>query len=288
MRALLSILVVLAVAGSSAHAENVTLGVFAPSAPFPNTGARLELATKLADHLGKALGGRGTGKVYARASDFAAAVKKGDITVALVDAAYAASASGFTVIAAAPEQSWQLVARGASRILDLRGKRVLVPGNGGRETDFVLQVLFGGLERDFFARIEVAPDTAATLAALSLGKADAAIVPAGVDLPAGYSRVSTLATLSGPVLVTYGLAAQQRQALATAASTYRGDATLGALRPADGEGVASVRRRFAPAPKRGPLVVPAARLLVGDLVEGRTFAIERTPVTTFAGATATK
>jgi hypothetical protein len=34
--------------------------------------------------------------------------------------------------------------------------------------------------------------------------------------------------------------------------------------------------------KRGPLAVPAVRVLVGDLVEGRTFTIERTPVTAFA------
>jgi hypothetical protein len=43
-----------------------------------------------------------------------------------------------------------------------------------------------------------------------------------------------------------------------------------------------VARRFTVPVKRGPLAVPAIRLLVGDLVEGRTFSIERTPVTSFA------
>lgn len=266
-----------------ASADNLTVGVFAPSAPFPNTGARIELASRLGDHLGKALGGTGTGRVYARASDFAAAVKKGEVSIALVDATYAASASGFTVVAAAPEQGWQLVARGASKIADLKGKRVLVPSNGGRETDFVLNVMFGGLEKDFFGKVDVAPDTAATLAALNLAKADAAIVPASADLPSGVTRVTGLPTLSGPVLVVYGLTAQQRATVASAVAAFKGDGTIGGFQPADGAGVAAIRRRFTVAVKRGPLVVPAVRLLVGDLVEGRTFAIERAPVTSFAG-----
>lgn len=280
-----AVVLLLALAGlvTTASADSITVGVFAPSAPFPNTGARIELATRLGDHLGKALGGTGSGKVYARASDFAAAVRKAEISIALVDASYAASTSGFTVVAAAPDQGWQLIARGASRIADLRGKRVLVPQNGGRETDFVLNVMFGGLERDFFAKIEIAPDTAATLAALNLNKAEAAIVPTGVELPGGFSRISTLPTLSGPVLVVYGLTSAQRQTVAAAAAAFRGDGTISGFRGADVESVAAIRRRFSPTVKRGPLVVPAVRLLVGDLVEGRTFSLERTPVTTFAG-----
>ena len=157
-----------------------------------------------------------------------------------------------------------------------------MPSTGGRETEFVSNVMFGGLEKDFFAKLEVAPDTAATLAALNLQKAEAAIVPAGVDLPAGVSRVASLPTLSGPVLVVYGMTAQQRAAIASAAATFKGDATIASFRGADAEGVAAIRRRFSPGVKRGPMVVPAVRLLVGDLVEGRTFAIERTPATAFA------
>jgi len=51
--------------------------LFAPSAPFSSTAARVELANRLGDHLGKALGGTGSGRNYARAGDFSAAVKKG-------------------------------------------------------------------------------------------------------------------------------------------------------------------------------------------------------------------
>lgn len=285
------ILVALAVllASGVASAQTVTVGLFAPTAPFPSTSARVELASKLGDHIGKALGGSGSGKVFARGADFAAAVKKGEVTIALVDAAYLAVAGGnYTVIAAAVRggestHGWQLVARGGGKLAALRGKRVLVPGIGGREGDFVLNVLFGGeIAKDFFAKIEPAPDTVSALAALGLGKADAAIVPSGVELPQGSSVVLTLPALSGPVLVVYGVTAAQRSGIAAAAASFKGDATVASLKATDVEAVRGVARRFIVPIKRGPLAVPAVRLLVGDLVEERTFTIERTPVTGFA------
>jgi hypothetical protein len=153
----------------------------------------------------------------------------------------------------------------------------------------VLNVLFGGeVAKDYFARIEPAPDTVSALAALGLGKADAAIVPSGVDVPQGTSLVMKLPALSGPVLVVYGGTPQYRQAVAAAAAAFKGDATVASLKPAEVEAVRAVARRFIVPAKRGPLAVPAIRLLVGDLVDGRTFSIERTPVTAFAAKPTTR
>lgn len=275
-----------------ASADGVTVGLFAPTAPFPSTSARVELASRLGDHLGKALGSSGSGKVFARGGDFAAAVKKGEVDVAVVDAAYLAVAGGnYTVLAAAVRNGesahgWQLVARGTDKLAALKGKRVLVPGIGGRESDLVLNVLFGGeVGKDFFAKIETAPDTVSALAALGLGKADAAVVPRGVELPTGASVVLELPALSGPVLVAYGLTPQQRQSVTAAALTFKGDAVVAGFRDTDADAVRSIARRFTVPAKRGPLALPAIRLLVGDLVEGRTFSIERTPITAFATGT---
>jgi ABC transporter, phosphonate, periplasmic substrate-binding protein len=279
-------LIVLLLLAGTAHADNVTVGLYAPSAPFPSTSARVELATRLGEHIGKALGGTGTGKVYARAADFTAAVKKGEVTIALVEPAYLASTGNYTVLAASvrggeTEQSWQLVGRGAKKLAELRGKRVLVPANGGKEADFALNVLFGGLEKDFF-RIDIAPDTVSAVAALGLGKADAAIVPGGIELPAGTSQVLALGALTTPMLVSYGgVTPQQRAAIIAAVGTFKGDGTVGGFRAADAEAIKTIARRFGAPVKRGPLVVPSVRLVVGDLVEGRKLAIERTPATAF-------
>jgi len=280
------LVIALLLVASTVHADTVTVGLFAPSAPFPSTAARVELANRLGDHVGRALGGTGTGRVYARAGDFAGAIKRGEVQVALVDAAFLAGTGGYTVIAATPSQSWQLVARGATRIADLRGKHVLVPSNGGHETDFVLNVLLGGeVPRDFFAKIEAASDTAAAISAVGLGKADAAVVPAGSELPAGTTQVITLPAIAGPTLVAYGaLSAPQRAQIAAALASWRGDATVATLAPSSGDPVRAITRRFSIPPKRGPFAVPGARLVVSDLVEGRTFAIERTPPTAFAVA----
>jgi len=276
-------------ASATAHAETITVGLFAPTAPFPSTAARVELASRLGDHVGKVFGVTANGKVFARASDFSAAVKKGEVTVALVDATFLAATGGnYTVIAAAVRggesaHGWQLVARSAEKISALKGKRILVPSIGGREADFVLNVLLAGeVGKDFFARIEAAPDTASALAALGLGKTDAAIVPTGVDLPSGATSILSLPALSGPVLVVFGtVTAQRKTSLIEAAGSFKGDSTVATLRAADADAVRQIVRRFSPPVKRGPLAVPAIRLLVGDLVEGRTFTIERTPVASF-------
>jgi ABC-type taurine transport system substrate-binding protein len=285
-----ALVVAILFASSVAHADTVTVGLFAPTAPFPSTSARVELATRLGEHVGKALGHTGSGKVFARGSDFAAAVRKGEVGVALVDAAYLAVAGGnYTVIASAIRggdtmHGWQLVARGSDKLAALKGKRILVPGIGGREPELVLNVLLAGeVPKDYFAKIETAPDTVSALAALGLGKADAAVVPAGVELPSGAKVVLELPRLSGPVLVTYAsISAQQRQTLAAAVGSFKGDATVSGFRAGDADAVKQIARRFVVPTKRGPLAVPAVRLLVGDLVEGRKLAIERTPVTAFA------
>jgi hypothetical protein len=289
---LVAIMIVLGL--GTARADTLTVGLFAPTAPFPSTPARLELASKLGDELGKALGAAGVGKVFARAGDFQAAVKKGDVTIALVDAAYLANAGGnYTVIAEATRggesaHGWQLVARNADKIAALKGKHVLIPSIGGRESDFLLNVLLGGeVGKDYFGKLEAAPDTASALAALGLGKADAAVVPASVDLPSGVVTVLKLPALSGPMLVAYGaVTPAQRATLASAAAAFHGDATVGGFRASDSGPVKAIAARFSVPVKRGPLAVPAARVVVGDLVEGRTFTIERTPVTAFAIAPA--
>jgi hypothetical protein len=275
--------------GATAHAENITVGVFAPSAPFPSTAARVELASRLGEHVGKALGGTGTGRVYARAGDFATAVRGGTVTIALVDATYLAGANlgQYTVIAGsvrngAIASNWQLVARGGGKIDGLKGKRILVPSNGGRETELLLNVMLGGdVAKDFFAKIEAAPDTASTLASLNLGKADAAIVPTGVDLPGGVAVVLAMPSIAHPVLVAFKADATQKTALTTAAGTFKGDGTINGFRATDGRELRAVAGRFVIPAKRGQMAVPTARVVVGDLVEGRTWSLDRAPATTF-------
>ena len=73
----------------------------------------------------------------------------------------------------------------------------------------------------------------------------------------------------------------QKQNLIAAATSFRGDSTIGGFRGNDGDGVRAIARRYGVVQKRGQFAIPAVRLVVGDLVEGRSFTIERAPATGF-------
>ncbi|MBP9087211.1 MAG: hypothetical protein KBG15_13905 [Kofleriaceae bacterium] len=273
---------------SVAHADSLTVGLYAPSLPYPGTAARVQAVGKLAEHFGQAVGGTGVGRVYARASDFAAAVKKAEVAVALVDVAYLAHAGGnYTVIAAAVRggeiaRPWQLVGKTGTTLAQLQGKTILVPAIGGHENDFVYAALFGGeLPRNYFAKLDTAPDAVSALAAVGFGKADAVVVPGGMELPAGMVVLLSLTAAADAVVVVYGTDAQLRAKLVTAITSYKGDSVVGGLRTSDAEAVASLRRRFVVAPRRGLMVVPSAKMLVGELLRGVQVLPTRAEVTQF-------
>lgn len=283
----LALVFALGLAPSRAFAEDLRVGIYAPSAGFAGTSARLDYVKRLADHLARNTGGgKGTGKVYARASDFSGAVRGGALEVAVVDASYlAAIGAPYTVIATstrggASAAPWQIVTRGGERaILDLKGKKLLCPSIGGRESDFVHHALLGSeLPRGFFAAITTSPDTVSALAALGLGRADAAVVPSGVDLPSGITRVASLPAISLPVLVVFGGNADLRKRIASAATRFDGGDVLAGFDTGGGEAVKGLARRFARVERRGPMVIPNLRVTVENLVEARKPVIRRVDV----------
>jgi hypothetical protein len=278
MKTLLVVLVVLAASGAPAYADDdVVVGLYAPSAPFAGTSARLDYVTRLANELG----GK-SGKAFSRASDFASAVKKGEIEVAVVDAPYlAALGVPYTVLAVATrggdtQSSWQLVTRGGeAAIVDLKGKKILCAALGGREDDFVYDALLGGeLDRHFFASVDGAPDVVSALAALGLGRADAAVVPSGMDLPSGVTVVATLPSVSWPALVALpGASEALKKKVIAAATGFSGGDVLGGFVAGGGDELRSLAHRFGHRERRGPMVVPNLHIAVDELVEDRDLAI---------------
>ena len=127
------------VAAPTTAAADVTIGLYTPTAPFEGSGDRVSFVNAIADHLASVAGEKVTGKVYGSASAFAAAVKKGEIQFAVVDAPYAA-ANGlpYNVLAAATRSGsahahWHLVAKSSiGTIRDLRGAKVATPPVGAR------------------------------------------------------------------------------------------------------------------------------------------------------------
>ncbi|MBK9035676.1 MAG: hypothetical protein IPL61_31240 [Myxococcales bacterium] len=284
MRALVATAVIalaaLALTPRDAQAQAVTVGVYAPSTPFDGTAARLDFANKLAAHLG---GAGSVGRVYGKGSDFAAALAKGEIQLAVVDAEFLATTSAaHTALAVAVRDgdtaaAWQLVARApATSILDLRGKTVLAPVTDGRHVAFVDNALLGGELAAGFWKVEASPDALSAVAAVGLGKADAAVVPTGVALPGGVARIATLPTVSWPVLI----AAKDAPAAVVAAAreraaTFGGAGAISGFRTSGVDGYRGLARRMKRVVRQVPLLVPNLRIAVGDLIEGRTFTIAR-------------
>jgi hypothetical protein len=284
-RLLLAAALLAALAAPAAAKERVTVGVFAPCAPFDGPVARLDLAAKLATHLAPTVGASsGVGRAYGRVGDFAAAVKAGELDYAIVDAPYlAALGVPYKVIGAASRggataAAWELVTTAnAKTVLDLKGKTLILPDIGARKEAFLTEVLLGGeLPIEHFGQVTYAPDALSALGSLGHGRADAALVPVGLSLPAGATRVTLLGTVPWPVLVALpGTDAAEAEKVAGALAGFSGDTVVERLARGGGDAVRSLAGRFGHAVRRGPLAVPALRLAVDALVAGRTFTIVR-------------
>jgi hypothetical protein len=259
---------------STSRAE--TIGLYAPAAPFSGPVARIDYVNGLASHLGSGW----NGKAYARAADFAAAVKRGELDHAVIDAAYlAAIGTPYTVLATARRggatgASWEVItAAGTGGVAALRGKTVAVPDVGARTEAFVHEVLFEGeIDRDFFGKLLTAPDALSALAAVERGRADAAVVPSGLPLPAGARRVLTLRTVPWPVLVSLKGGGGE---VVLRAAGYDGNVFDGFV-AGGGDAVRALAGRFSGRARRAPILVPDLRLPAAALLGGRTFTVPRT------------
>jgi hypothetical protein len=263
-----------------ASAEDITIGLYAPTAPFESSGDRVSFINAIADHLAPAANGsRVTGKVFASASAYAAAVKKGEIQFAIIDAPYAAALGmPYTVLASATRSgdasaSWQLIAKSSiGAIRDLKGAKVAIPTVGAKANSFVTNVLLGGeVDASYFATISEAPDVRSAVTLITVGKADAAFVPAGVDAPSGTKRLISLPTVGWPVFVSLpGTESRLATAFGARLKTFGGAGGFGSFTDATNGTYRGLVGAFNKTSKHGPMALPPpARLNVRDILAGR-------------------
>ena len=288
MKSFLVVLVALVAVPRLAHAQSdtITIGLFAPTAPFDGTGDRVSFINDLADHLeGDAGGKKVTGKVYSSASAFASAVKNKDIQYAVIDAPYAAALGlpsnwkihGAAIRDGSSSASWQLVAgSGVKKLSDLKGKKVVVPSTGAKENAFVTNVLLDGeVEASYFAKILEAADAKSAVTMVSVGKADAAFVPSGVDLPSGVSKVMSVGSVGWPMFVALPGAEEARtKVFSSRVKSFSSSDAFTGFGSADAGKYRSLAGSFGRGSKKGPMAVPPpARLTVREILEGRSFSI---------------
>ncbi len=289
----LVVLALMLIAGPAAAEETLTVGLYAPSAPFESAVKRLDFAAALAQHLAPRTGAStGVGRAYGKAGDFAAAAQRGEWQVAVVDAAYlAALGTPYKVIAAAERNgasgaAWEVIAAGDARsVLDLAGKTLAVPTLGAKDDAFLTDVLLEGvLDKSHFGKVVYTPDALSALSAVEHGRADAAVVPSGLTLPAGARRIATLSSIAWPVLVAAAGTPEDRiEKIAAALSGFNGD-TLTSFSRGGGDAVKALAGRFSRRAHRGPLAAPPLRVGVEDLARGRSFSITPTEISGYARA----
>ncbi|HTJ44834.1 MAG TPA: PhnD/SsuA/transferrin family substrate-binding protein [Kofleriaceae bacterium] len=264
--------------------DTITIGLYAPTAPFGGTGDRVSFVNALADHLSSSAGGRKVqGKVFSSAGAFAAAVQKGDVQFAIVDAPYAAAQGlPYHILASAVRGggstgAWILVGRaGVAHLSDLKGKKIVAPATGAKQGAFITNALFEGeIDATFFDKILDAADPKSALTMVSVGKADAAVVPSGVEVPGGLSTVMTLRSIGWPMFVAApGANAELEKSFAAAITSFSSGGAFSGFAAGDAGHYRALAGSFGKDVKKGPLAVPPpARLSVRDLLEGRSFTL---------------
>lgn len=162
------------------------LALYAPLAPLPSADARFAFVDKLARQLQSA-GIAAQPKVFARATDLDAAIKKGQVDLAVLDAFYLAErGSSYNVLAVAtaggePYLRWGLHTHlPGNSILDLNSKRLAwVSPAGTKEATYINNVLLYGELRvaQFFGMGSPAPDISAAVSDVVLRRADCVFAP---------------------------------------------------------------------------------------------------------------
>jgi len=274
-----AIALLFALDASARGQEQVTIGLYAPTAPFRGPSERLEYISSLASHLAPAARGRRVvGRVFVRASSFVAAVKRGEVQFAVVDAPYAAARGlPYEVLATATRNGqatvpWMLVASsGIGGLAELYGAVVALPQIGARGDAFLAHSLLEGeVESSWFSQVTTAPDTFSALTLVSVGRARAAFVPAGVALPSGVARVLELRAVGWPMFVALPRTDKELvDAFRERVLGFTGKVLTGFTAASAGD-YQTLRASFGKRRRRGPMALPrGSQNAVRELFGGR-------------------
>ena len=208
-----SIVALAALLASPARAaDHLTVAIYAPNAPFDSGEARYSFVSRLAQQIQAATGIPTEPKAYARASDFEAAAKKGQVDLAVIDAVYVAERGlPYPVMATATAGGeamarwWLFVAEGAGAggLTELEGKRLAFAATGARDGAFVDNGLLDGELPKLFGGRQPTPDVASAVTAVSLHKADAVFAPEAAGK--GLKKTFDAGRLPNPALVQVNL-----------------------------------------------------------------------------------
>jgi hypothetical protein len=203
--ALVALLGVAGAARAQQKSEKLVIAIYAPNAPFDSGEARYSFTACVARQITKATGVTAEPKAYARASDFEAAVKKGQVDFSVLDGVYLAErGTPYSVLAIAtssgePATRWWLLSTEQVSLLELQGKRLAHAATTGRDASFIENALLEGEVPKLFSARQATPDVASAVTAVTLHKADAVFAPEGASK--GLKRVFDAGRVPNPAFV---------------------------------------------------------------------------------------
>jgi hypothetical protein len=239
--------------------EKLVVAIYAPNS-FDSGAARYSFANKVAQAISKAAGVAVEPKAYARAGDFEAAAKKGQVDFAILDGVYLAEKGGsaYSVLATAVSSGetstrWWLLAADPGCVLDLQGKRLAYASSGSRDAAFIDNVLLEGEVPKLFSARQSAPDVASAVTAVTLHKADAVFAPEGTGK--GLQRVFDAGRVPNPAfaLVKTTLPSEIVSKVKSAIAGAPGGGSYSGWRAGSSDGYRSMASRMA-ARARHPLM----------------------------------
>jgi hypothetical protein len=195
-------------ASAQTQPAQLNVAIYAPSASFSDSAARLAYVQGLAKAIQAKTGIPATGKAYVRYSDLMAA--KPDF--AIIDGQCVATKNPGTLLAVAAidgdtVQRWGLYTRSGDNFSSLKGKKLAYVKSGCRDEDFLDNVMLDSeiKTKGYFGGLVDKPDVAGAVAAVKDYKAaDAVFAPSGASK--GLSKLFDTGAVPNPGFVVTGKA----------------------------------------------------------------------------------
>jgi hypothetical protein len=251
---------VVALAGSAAAQEQLNVGLYAPSAAFADSSARLSYVQGLAKAIQQKTGVATVGRAYVRLGDLTAAKPE----LAIVDGQCLAGAAMGQVLATATlggdtAPAWGLYARGADSLAALKGKKLAYVRTGCRDGEFLDNAMLGGEVKaaSYFGALVDKPDVSgAVLAVRDYKQADAVFAPGAQGK--GLTKVFDAGTVPAPgfVVLAKGLPAPLLEQVKDAVLGYGGGGGIDGWKAASQQGYSALSGRMSARTRRPVFAAP--------------------------------
>jgi hypothetical protein len=167
-----------------AHADRrLGVGLCVPEVPFSGAEARHRAATRVAQHLSRALHRPVEAFAYLESRDLRRDVRAGTLHFAVVGALFAATVPEDQILAQGrlakvTDAVWSVLCRSRRELKQCKGMRLQVPRMGPGTLAFVQDgVLGGGVDVKAHFRVQWSPDLLSAQRAVLVNQADAVVAP---------------------------------------------------------------------------------------------------------------